>query len=172
MSLYCSHKLSGRSCIYEFLKSQKKFLEEIAPTLVQQRFEALQGHCLLRRQTSPLFIIHCKECHPYAWSEFPPLPTEGAAAPAAKHQAESGTICSVGCNYIPAPHYFLPKHTVPSRLSSHTKCCSPITPRWSDGLGFISSFTDDVGKITWINQVTLNFERALCNPCHNNEIEI
>lgn len=79
MSLYCYCKLTGRSCIFYFLKSHLKFWKRWHRALSSRSLK-LSKTTASTGKLLPCFTIHCKEYHPCAGSELPSLRAEGGAS--------------------------------------------------------------------------------------------
>lgn len=79
MSLYCYCKLTGRSCIFYFLKSHLKFWKRLHRAL-SSRSLTLSKTTASTGKLLPCFTIHCKEYHPCAGSELPSLRADGGAS--------------------------------------------------------------------------------------------
>lgn len=119
LSLYCSCKLTGRSCIFEFLKSHHFFKRDCTeprpaeiwsspkPLPPQANFSPL----LLTGENVILCLVGI------------PLPSNwGSCSSCCCSQAPRGIWHQflAGCNYIPAAHYLLPTHTAPPGLELST----------------------------------------------------
>lgn len=156
MSLYCYCKLTGRSCIFYFLKSHLKFWKRLHRALSSRSLK-LSKPLPPQANFSPALPFTAKNITPVPGQNSPPCePME--VPPAAKPREESGTVFSAEWN-ISALLYLPPAHRAPSGLSPAPE--EPEVTRWARVDQQLCSWR---GEITCIHQVTLNLERALCSP--------